>query len=103
DELYWNVTGNFWSFPIEKASATIHLPPGASILDAQALTGHLGSEAGEATFGFNADGAHVTATRPLSSGEGLTFRVSWPKGVVSEPTAFESLNYAVRDNAGVLV
>ena len=28
DELYWNVTGNFWQFPILKASAiVITLPP----------------------------------------------------------------------------
>ncbi len=26
DELYWNVTGNSWSFPIERAAATINLP-----------------------------------------------------------------------------
>lgn len=26
DELYWNITGNFWDFRIEEASATIHLP-----------------------------------------------------------------------------
>jgi len=26
DELYWNVTGNSWTFPIDKASATVLLP-----------------------------------------------------------------------------
>ena len=26
DELYWNVTGNDWDFPIDKASATVRLP-----------------------------------------------------------------------------
>ena len=26
DELYWNVTGNGWSFPIESAEARVHLP-----------------------------------------------------------------------------
>jgi hypothetical protein len=26
DELYWNVTGNGWDFPIDRASATITLP-----------------------------------------------------------------------------
>ena len=25
DEIYWNVTGNRWAFPIDKASATVHL------------------------------------------------------------------------------
>jgi hypothetical protein len=28
DELYWNVTGNGWIFPIETASATVLPPPG---------------------------------------------------------------------------
>jgi len=26
DELYWNVTGNFWAFPIDSAEVRIHLP-----------------------------------------------------------------------------
>lgn len=29
DELFWNVTGNAWEFPIREASATIMLPQGA--------------------------------------------------------------------------
>ncbi len=30
DELYWNVTGNDWAFPIEKARFSMSLPGGAS-------------------------------------------------------------------------
>ena len=26
DELYWNVTGNGWAFPIEQAEARVRLP-----------------------------------------------------------------------------
>ena len=29
DELSWNVTGDTWHIPIQRASATITLPPGA--------------------------------------------------------------------------
>ena len=29
DEIYWNVTGNYWNFPIARANATITLPQGA--------------------------------------------------------------------------
>lgn len=28
DELYWNVTGNGWMFPIEKVTVTVNLPEG---------------------------------------------------------------------------
>ncbi|MEE2878727.1 MAG: DUF2207 domain-containing protein, partial [Pseudomonadota bacterium] len=31
DEIYWNVTGNYWSFPILEASARITLPEGAQM------------------------------------------------------------------------
>ena len=37
DELYWNVTGNGWTFPIEQATAIIRLPPGAQIQTACCL------------------------------------------------------------------
>jgi hypothetical protein len=30
DELYWNVTGDEWDVPIERATARISLPPGAT-------------------------------------------------------------------------
>lgn len=33
DELFWNVTGNGWDFPIERARATVHLPDGARVLN----------------------------------------------------------------------
>ena len=46
DELYWNVTGNHWSFPIEAVSARVTLPEGlrAEQLEAEAYTGPLGAK-----------------------------------------------------------
>lgn len=43
DELYWNVTGNGWEFPINSASAEIHLPEGAHIQKHAAYTGPQGA------------------------------------------------------------
>ena len=42
DEIYWNATGNFWSFPIQRAVATIQLPPGADIINTASFTGRFG-------------------------------------------------------------
>src|SRR6185295_5671880 len=40
DEFYWNVTGNDWPVPIERASAVVSLPPAAvDPYRAQAFTG----------------------------------------------------------------
>ncbi len=30
DEFYWNVTGNGWLFPINRASAVVSLPEGVT-------------------------------------------------------------------------
>ena len=43
DELYWNVTGNGWTFPIERAEAVVQLPQGARILQHTAYTGFFGA------------------------------------------------------------
>ena len=42
DELYWNVTGNYWNFPILKVTATLNVPEGASINGAIGYTGKRG-------------------------------------------------------------
>ena len=44
DELYWNVTGNFWSFPILSAEARVQLPEGARAEQLAAYTGPFGAE-----------------------------------------------------------
>jgi hypothetical protein len=41
DELYWNVTGNGWVFPIDHASATVSLPAPVQPSDLK-LTGYTG-------------------------------------------------------------
>ncbi|HET9701954.1 MAG TPA: DUF2207 domain-containing protein, partial [Burkholderiales bacterium] len=46
DELYWNVTGNEWAFPILRASARVALPRsvGANDLKLEAYTGRQGDK-----------------------------------------------------------
>lgn len=43
DQLYWNVTGNDWKLPIQKASTFITLPDNAPILKATGYTGRYGA------------------------------------------------------------
>ena len=46
DELYWNVTGNGWGFPIDRASARVVLPADVPPADVrmEAYTGAAGRE-----------------------------------------------------------
>ncbi len=104
DALYFNVTGNGWAFPIDAASATIHLPAGASALEAEAFTGRQGSTASNATIDRSGLGSvTVTTTRSLGPQEGLTIAVSFPKDFVDAPGAVDQVSYWFADNAPLLI
>jgi len=105
DELYWNVTGNGWVFPIDRARARVTLPEGAvprrNALEA--YTGRQGERGRDYRAGLDADGAAVfETTRGLRPNEGLTIVVSWPPGLVKRPTRADEFRYFLRDHAGVL-
>lgn len=105
DELYWNVTGNGWSFPIDEASASVRLPstvPGAE-MRLEAYTGPMGATGRdyEATLDMTS-AAQFRTIRPLSVGEGLTIVVSWPKGHVVEPSAERRMKWFLEDNGAVV-
>ncbi|MGE3874758.1 MAG: DUF2207 domain-containing protein [Parvibaculaceae bacterium] len=102
DELYWNVTGNSWTFPIEKAEAVIQLPPGATIKQHAEYTGRQG-ESGHDVEVIQSTGDRYVArtTRVLAPDEGFTVAVGWPKGFVTPPTEIEKTKDAIRDNLGL--
>ncbi len=86
DELYWNVTGNGWQFPIDVAEAHIRLPSQARFGQRSAYTGPQGSTASNAEVVEEQLGQiRFRTTRSLAPYEGLTVAVSFPKGVVAEP------------------
>jgi hypothetical protein len=105
DELYWNVTGNGWIFPIETASATVLPPPGVPT-DRIALagyTGPTGATGQDVTAALASDGkAAFKTTRRLNAHEGLTIVVGWPKGFVREPTPREKTVHFLKNNLTLL-
>lgn len=103
DELYWNVTGNGWSFPILSASACVDLPPGASPRSIEAYTGPAGSKgsAFEITGKSGCD-ASIETTKGLNPKEGLTIVVTWPKGFVKAPPPTGKIIFAAAANRGVV-
>jgi uncharacterized membrane protein YeaQ/YmgE (transglycosylase-associated protein family) len=90
DELYWNVTGPNWAFPIERVQAEVRLPPGATVLQSRAYSGSFGAASEAASTTRPSPGTIVfETTAPLAAYEGLTIGVGFPKGFVREPTAAE--------------
>jgi uncharacterized membrane protein YgcG len=98
DELFWNVTGNEWAFPILWASVGIHLPGKAAPVRWTAYTGSFG-ERGDAWRGDIAgDGAlRVETTRPLGPRNGLSVVAEIPRGLISQPSGISRLEYAFLD------
>ena len=88
DELYWNVTGNGWVFPIDSAEARIRLPQPVKLGQRAAYTGAQGSTASYAEVVEEKPGEIAwRTTAPLGPHQGLTVAVAFPKGVVAEESA----------------
>jgi uncharacterized membrane protein YgcG len=106
DELYWNVTGNGWEFPIDKASASVTLPTGAADkgISLEGYTGPQGAKGKDYTAAVDESNvARFETTKPLGPREGLTIVVSWPKGYVHEPDMKEKAEWLLRDNPGKIL
>jgi len=103
DELYWNVTGNDWAYPITKASFHLELPDAKSFLNSEGkdtrlrtidvYTGMRGEKGQNAQI--QNDGSVLTL-QPLDKGQGLTVVYTWPRNILagaSAPQASSPLGY----------
>ena len=105
DELYWNVTGTGWVFPIDHASARIELPAdvAADQLHTDFYTGARGSSDKLAESRIvDARTISFQTTQGLQAYEGLTVAVGWPKGIVNEPDRSTKAGYFLADNGAAL-
>jgi uncharacterized membrane protein YgcG len=99
DELYWNVTGNAWAFAIDHASATIHLPEGASFVQSATYTGPQGARGLSVRSTVEGDTVRFATTEPLGQRQGLTVAIGFSKGAVAPPSDAEKTKDFLRDNA----
>jgi uncharacterized membrane protein YgcG len=106
DELYWNVTGVNWEFPIDSASATVSFgfDVAAGDLSAEGYTGAFGFKKQDYTSRIETAGSvHFQTTEGLPPLNGLTIVVGWPKGLVEAPTELDKLGWVLSDNANLLI
>ncbi|WP_269583504.1 DUF2207 domain-containing protein [Roseibium sp. Sym1] len=105
DEVYWNVTGNEWNFPIDEAVARVRLPEGVKATEWSAYTGPFGATGQNYTAKAENGGSEVVfaTTHPLSVREGLTVVVSMPVGAVSRPSSAQQMQYFLSDYRSELI
>ena len=104
DELYWNVTGTGWDFPINRASATVTLPDTVADFELSGYTGKQGST--EQNLVYRRAGnnrVYFVSSEPLGRGEGLTIVAGWPKGLIDEPSDARQLTWFLADNKASLI
>ena len=108
DEFYWNITGNNWKVPIEKATASVWFQPFPkdSVLAAEfksaCFTGVIGSKEAECVSyvdSTNSDIFHFSTNSSLGAGEGLTIALSFPKELVNIVGSTNSLNNPASDDS----
>ncbi|MBB3540033.1 putative membrane protein YgcG [Rhizobium sp. BK176] len=98
DELYWNVTGNGWIFPILTATAAVNLPGGVNATDTAFFTGPQGATDRNAKVSGGGARLLFSTTQPLNAGEGLTIAVKMPKGSINPPSADDERRWWLSDN-----
>jgi uncharacterized membrane protein len=102
DELYWNVTGNYWWSPIQEASAQVTLAgkQQSKNLWAACYTGIPGSRASQCRYEASHNSADFSATKSLSPREGLTIAFGWDKGLITQPSSWQKFLWIidVREN-----
>lgn len=99
DELYWNATGNGWTFTIDRAEARITLPEAVPFKQSAFYTGPQGAQGRDAAIVEQQAGRIVfRTTRPLPPKSGLTIAAGWQKGIVLPPSASQQAGYWISDN-----
>ncbi|WP_407073568.1 DUF2207 domain-containing protein [Rhizobium sp. AQ_MP] len=103
DELYWNVTGNGWLFPIDRAGATVTLPENALPTKTTFYTGPSGSQEQNAREIPGSNGLEFQTTAPLGPNEGLTIVLAFDKGLVAAPSSEDTTWWFIRDNLNTII
>lgn len=103
DELYWNVTGNGWIFPILSVQANVTLPQGVNATDTAFFTGPQGSTEQNARASVSGSRVSFATTEPLGTNEGLTIAIKMPKGSIDPPSGSEANRWWLSDNRDYLI
>ena len=80
DEIYWNVTGEGWVFPIEQASFRLELPEGATPIE-EGISSYVGRAGTKGTPAYRR-GLFFETYHTIQPGSGFTVAVPIQKGII---------------------
>lgn len=85
DELYWNVNGTLWDFPVDNIKVSVNLPEGANIIQESCYTGSYGSNSSNCQSKSLSGTSAEWSAKNLNKNEGLTIAVGFKNGVIIQP------------------
>ncbi len=89
DELTWNAVGEFWDGGVQKASATVLAPEGATFTAQRAWLDKRGAHGSAVSIREEQQNSshaiRFEAQRPIREGEAFTVAVQLPRGIIAEP------------------
>ncbi len=101
DELYLNITGNYWNVPIQKLSVKITVP--GEITNKICYTGLSGSTESNCKFkDISKTETSIVLDEPLGANEGLTIGISTPKGTLKDVRGAQVVAFLL-SNLGLLL
>ena len=103
DELYWNVTGNGWIFPIEKASVDVIFPPDAVIRQTAGYSGAFGAHEQNFISRKTSNEYHAEISKRLEPYEGFTVAVGIEKGSIAAVSVAQRIKYFFFDNRAWII
>ncbi len=101
-ELYWNVTGNEWPFPIVRSSFAF---AGVPIQRQTCFTGVQGATTAACSFRPSSDPSKIMADSPsrLGANEGFTVVLEFPKGSLATEPFLTTVGYLLIDNVHLII
>lgn len=102
DELYWDITGEGWQFPVQKARVTIE-SPFARPTESKCFTGPVGGTASDCLYGAGKD-TFAFNTKPIRYGENFTVALKLDQNnELTFPSRTESFLNMMKDNGSLLL
>jgi hypothetical protein len=99
DELYWNVTGNGWQVPIDKAAAVVRFENKEFDMGQLKADCFYGGYASTTRCDFVAENGKISFSwENLNAGEGMTIVAGFPKGVVFQLPWWQEIWNVLKDN-----
>jgi uncharacterized membrane protein YgcG len=97
DELYWNVTGNYWWASVKESSANVTLATKEKSVNlwAACYTGALGSKESVCGYETSHNTGEFHAQRSLNPREGFTIAFGWDKKLIAPPSTWRKILWAI--------